>query len=196
MTTADAKKDAAESSFQIAAIDLRMLLKRLKPAFPRGRAINGAVAEFHVTTESLSVVLPGGRVGTVVSSYTSFVATIPFSEFAWIGKETLRDGENLTFTFAPGRMTFRGVTISHPLVRVRSGEHEAVVAPEPSGSIGLPLAAAYQELRKYPPGTFQGNAHLQAAEAEIDAILRTVDKLLKPLGIGRTDVESLLNNRS
>ena len=62
---------------------------------------------------------------------------------------------------------------------------------EVTSYLGLPLLGIYYQLREYPPHTFV-NPRMLAAEAEIENILSKVDKLLKPLGLGRHTIERIL----
>lgn len=201
--TADATDPVLPYRFSIAAIDLRMLLQRLKPAFPKGKAALKARLAMEVTPGALRWVLPGAAAGTVVRADQSFRAEVPFAEVQWIAKEPLRDGEEILFEFGPGRMNYRGMGVGRPDITVGGTDEspETGAAPEPAsvadpvGAVGLPLLAAYEALRQRPGDGQAVPAHLRSAGQEVEAILAKAAKLLTPLGVGPEDLAALLDAR-
>ncbi|HEX8911601.1 MAG TPA: hypothetical protein VF796_04520 [Humisphaera sp.] len=200
--------DSLPYRFTVAAIDLRLLLKQLKPAFPKKKDVARTRLAMEVSPGGLRWLLPGAAAGTVVQADRSFRVDLPFAEVGWIVDELPRDGEVLTFEFGPGRMNYRGVGVSRPDIRVTDAAAggpeagnavpagDAQAAPGPDGAVGLPLVAAYAALRKPAAAGAAVPAHLRAAGEEVEEILAKADKLLAPLGLGRADVERMLDDRT
>jgi hypothetical protein len=187
-------------AFSIAGIDLRMLLKKLKPAFPRTKkTVAASVGQFIVTSEGkLSVRIPGAEAFTVCRANSDFTAELPLREIIGLQHELIRDSEQVQFAFAPGQMRFRSATFSGGAIRVwKAGEH-ADPLPESADPmqtvIGFPLLTAYHTLRQYPDESFAGNPVLGPQKVQIHSILTRAAKLLGPLGIDRTRLERLLDS--
>ena len=61
--------------------------------------------------------------------------------------------------------------------------------------LGLPLIAAYSYMKKHGFREFLENRGFVSQEVEVITILRKASELLKPLGITRDDLESILDKR-
>jgi hypothetical protein len=162
--------------FTIAAIDLRMLIDRLKPALKRGRAPNTTYLAMEVEPGRLRWILPGATAATVAQSETSFRVEVPLPEVHWIVEDKFRDGEVIAFEFDNGRMSYRGVGIERPDIQVLPPEStdrpavrtNRIDAPEPDGVIGLPLFASYCAIRRVGPAGLSGNVRLQDDARQIE----------------------------
>ena len=186
--------------FSVGGIELRLLLKRLKPAFPRlKKTVAGSRARLVVTADGgLLLQIPGAESRTACLASAAFTVELPLGEVMDWQKETFRDSEQVAFAFGPGQMRFRSMTFSNESIHAwRPGEQPEPLtqSAEPmQTAIGHPLLATYHTLRLHPDETFSGNPVLGPAKVQIDSILDRAAKLLAPFGVDRVRLERVLDS--
>jgi len=198
--------------FKITGKAIKTVLNQLRPAFPKKGEWSRTVATITVRTNHVTFGLPGAAVGTDAIAAKNFRVELPFSELKFLRDEPFKPDAEIAFGFEPKRMFIGAISIGHERIHVlETGDclpavpSNAALPADPQavqpmdeaqdGFVGYPLLGIYETLRKYPPNTFSGNARLKAGEAEIEKIMTKLDKLLKPLGIGRNDILDLIDKR-
>ena len=106
-----------------------------------------------------------------------------------VTKHSIRQTSNSTTTISKETLLFENPQDNHKKTTTDN------IPDMMKGFVGLPLLEIYYYLRRYPPGTFAKNAREVAGEKEIESILKRVDKLLKPLGLGRHTIEKILDDK-
>ena len=92
-----------------------------------------------------------------------------------------------------------------PSIRVRPGHINtgsfsptsawpSIVNPA-DAPMGFPLLGAYAHIRKYGFQPTCLNPNFVQQQADVEKILKKADKLLRPLGLSRLDIEAILDKR-
>lgn len=199
---------------------LKAAVKILRVAFPKKKQLPLVAVTFVVEPPVVEIHLPGAVVEIPCSATHSFSARIPFSEFRQISGETYGTQERIELGFASGKLSVGNLSInlqdvhvstnvpSNPVaiesVKVASPgaepPQEVVLAATPQaldGLVGFPLVSAYMHMRRYSDPTLETNASLATigAREKVNGILDRAERLLQPLGLRRSDIERLLDQR-
>ena len=122
---------------------------------------------------------------------------------AWT--EEVPAGAEITFAFAPGEFTCNGVTYRPKRISIFDPAAGHAIAPAEHGPdiqvtheaqgafMGLPLVAAYRQTREHGIQPTLMNRMLLRQQHEVERVLEKAEKLLKPLGISRLDLERVLD---
>lgn len=201
------EKNVAQYGFDVNGAVFNKTVQRLKKAFPRKKKDQEYLSVvFRATDTQVSISMPGAEVGLEADSFGHFSAAIPFHLFKDLCQDHYVKDKSYMFRFGPGLLSINGLSYRFPEI-----VFEAEVQPQASftdikktangnvGSpdvspLGLPLLGIYYELKKYPPGTLT-HPRFMKGQTDIEDILNKVDKLLKPLGLGRHTIEKLLDER-
>lgn len=192
--------------FLVAGISLRKANRTLKPAYPKKKAKPGTRVVFSVQRNKVTISLCGASFGMPAMASCSFNAEIPFLEYEQVMADSYEDGAVVTFEFGDGRMKVLGIESRSPEIVLQPGpgpteqSTETPAASPPivnpmDGPLGLPLLGVYAYVKKYGPHAAPGNANLIGQQRELEQIMVKADTLLKPLGLGRDDIERLLDQR-
>jgi hypothetical protein len=169
-------------------------------------------AVFEVRNDDVSMCVSGAKVDMDAKGYGFFSAQVPFDIFKNICNDRYKKDTLITFLFDHKQITVRGLTYRSGDIIFRKGSIRQGLLFEDSqdnhketttdnipdmmeGFVGLPLLEIYYHLRRYPPGALARNARIVAGEQEIEKILNKVDRLLKPLGLGRHTIEKILDDK-
>ena len=201
-------KPAKVYQLTITGKDLRNAIRKLKPAFPRKKdmdersvVISASSGKATFSTLGAAVEIPGESNGV-------FTAEIPFIEFKMIMDDPYTNKEELRFEFSRGSLTFRGITTKSSDILVKRGKINPGTLPpktpvDPPKSfinpidtpMGMPLLGAYAYMKQYGFRPTVANRTFAEQQAEVLAILDRAEKLLEPLGIGRDDLEVIIDRK-
>ncbi len=197
---------AGAYTFVIAGISLRNAFKTLKPAFPRGKTMRAkAFVVISSTPTRVTLGITGAAVGMPALTSGAFNAEIPFIEFADMATRSYEDGDLIKVELSPGCIQVLGITTRSPMIRVASQRPPGTAARSTSGKdtiinpldapIGLPLLAAYAYIRSNGIRPTLANQMFVQQQIEVDRLLNRAGKLLAPLGLSRSDLETVLDKR-
>jgi hypothetical protein len=191
--------------FVVTGKALRQAIRQLRPAFPRKREAPLWTVVISAVPGKATFSVVGAAISIPAETSGGFTAEIPFTEFKMIASDPYRDGERLTFEFARGALTFRGLTTKSSKIHVVADSIEpkgtlpgagSPIVVDPAGTpMGLPLLGAYVHIRKYGFQPTVDSRALAEQQAQVQAILAKADKLLAPLGLTRADLETILDKR-
>ncbi|MFO1032194.1 MAG: hypothetical protein U1F60_14035 [Planctomycetota bacterium] len=181
--------------------------KVLKAAKPKGKALDRAIAAIRVTPNQVEFVIPGSAARSQAKTEGTFVVEMPWREFQVVMTERCGTADVVRMRFAEGVFDYNGVTSRSETIRLRNRSdpteetwidrvtiNKPVDTPTDSAS-GYPLLTAYRHTRQYGIRQTLGNKHLLRRQLEVEKLLDTVAKKLKPLGLTRSDLETLLDQK-
>ena len=151
-----------------------------------------------VKDSKVTLSIPGAEVDLNTVGSGSFSAEIPFNLFKNICSDRYERDQSYSFMFAPGQIAINGVLCQYPDIffkELTSDTGSNQVSSLEKSFQRYPLLAIYYELKKYPPNTLMTRRYLEGS-TQIENILKKVDKLLQPLGMGRHTIEKVLDDRS
>lgn len=190
--------------FVVAGISLRKAFRTLKPAFPKRKDISSTRVVISASSDKVTFALTGAEMSMAAAVDTPFCAEIPFAEFMQISADAIEDGQLINFEFSQGSIKVLGVTSKSPQIRVRSAAGDAENPTEPAEPvilnpmdipIGLPhLLGVYAYIRRFGK---HGAADLDfmRRQEELENILKRAEKVLEPLGLSRSEIESMLDHK-
>ena len=206
--------------FIVAGISLTSIRKELKPALPKKRQEASYLAVITATAKSVKVAIAGAAVELPAMTSGPFIAELPYVQFKFILTDPFEDGALIRCELAAGSFSFNGMVTKSPHILVRSGEGGATAAQPASSAaasvtpsalaapaatpvianpldatVGLPLLTAYLHLRKYGVQHFAASPTFASQQVEVDKLLNRADRLLRPVGITRSDLERLLDRK-
>lgn len=191
--------------FIVAGISLRKAFRTLKPAYPKKKDMSCARVVISASFNKVTFALIGAEVGMPAFVDAPFTAEIPFTEFMQISADAIEDGQLISFEFSQGSIRVLGVTSKSPQIRVRSATDgaddnpstpaEPVILNPMDIPIGLPqLLGIYAYIRRFGKHS-SADLDFMSRQEELENILKRAEKLLEPLGLSRSDVESLLDKK-
>lgn len=196
------------NGFIVKGSEFNKSIKLLKKAFPRKKRDQEYVSVIiNVTDNHVSISMPGAEVFIKADSFGNFSAALPFRLFKNISMDQYLGETDYTFLFDHGMVSINNLKCNYPDIVFCHSTESHKMPPDPHGTmgesfgdykesfLGLPLLGIYYELKKYPPGTLTHLRYMRG-HAEIEDILNKVDKLLRPLGLGRDTIEKILDDRS
>lgn len=205
------------NAFTITGTEFNKSLKLLRHAFPRKKDHKYVTAVFTAADNEVLISMPGAQVKLNTIGYGNFSCEVPFNLFKSICGDVCANKQLYTFVFDHGVICVNGVSSRSQSIIFRdhaaelSSKTAACASPEDAANehnvisaaitddqvscLGLPLLGIYYQLKQYPPGTLT-NPRFLKGDRDIEDILNKVDKLLKPLGLGRDEIEKLLNDRN
>jgi len=210
MTTSDPFTQAAEAdhTFIVAGYSLRKAHRTLKPAYPKRKEKFNATVVFGVEPTKVTIGLCGAMVGMPALASHGFNAEIPYLDYEQIMSDRYEHGAIVPFVFGEGRIKVMGIESRKPSIRVepypdpsddRAGPGGRPLFPKIAdpmdGPVGLPLLATYAYIKRY--GRHPAPDTIEHADRQqvLEKILKDADKLLRPLGLSRADIERLLDQR-
>ena len=194
-------------AFAVAGCSLKRLSRQLKPALTKAiqKQADSVCAVISTTPSRVTFGVPGAAVGMPAITTGMCTAEMPLSLLtSWLG-EKFEDGAIVTFEIAPGSIRIGNITTTSPQIVVQpaatappsSGDVPSQpVAPDPlDAAIDTPLVAAYAYLKKYGRNLTTASKIFASQQVEVEELLVRADRLLRPLGLGRRDVEAILDQR-
>ena len=183
------------TKFVVAGISLTTLRKQLKPAIPKKRQESSTTVQITVSADNVSVALPGAAIRMAALASVPFVAEVPWMLFKNVLTEPFEDGALMPFEFAAGSFKVVQITTRSPQIILH---RQAAMPPIPNpldAPLGLPLLGAYSYIRKYGLQRLIANQAFVEQQVEVDNLLAKADRLLRPLGITRSNLERLLDQK-
>ena len=201
--------EARVVAFAVAGCSLTRLARQLKPALTKAikKQAESVCAVISTTPSRVTFGVPGAAVGMPAITTGTSTAEMPLSLLtSWLG-EKFEDGAIVTFEIAPGSIRIGNITTTSPQIVVQpaasappsSGDlpsqPQPVAADPLDAAIDAPLVAAYAYLKKYGRNLTTASKVFAAQQVEVEELLVRADRLLRPLGLGRRDVEAILDQR-
>ncbi len=197
---------AAEGSqwFVIAGISLRKSFSKLKVAFPKKRQWAQAFVVITATPTRVTFGVTGAEVGMPALTSGAFNAEMPLIEFDDLAMRKYDSGDLIDVELSPGCLRVLGITTKSPDIRVDSSkpgakgharEPRQVVTNPLDAPMGLPLLGAYAYIRRHGVQLTLANKVFVQQQIEANRILEKAGKLLVPLGLSRSDLETILDKR-
>ena len=220
MQAVDDPRLIAPHYFIVAGISLTSIRKELKPALPKKRQEASYLVVITTTATSVKVAIAGAAVELPAMTSGPFIVQLPYTHFKFILTDPFDPGTLFRCELAAGSFSFNGMVIKSPQILVQWGAVGAAAAqaaspaaapvtPDPldapvatpiisnplDATVGLPLLAAYAYIRKYGIHHFTASKTFASQQVEVDDLLNKVDRLLRPVGITRSDLERLLDRK-
>ena len=208
--------------FIVAGSALASIRKELKPALPKRRQKESYLVAISSGTNSIKVAVAGGAVTLPAITSGPFLVEVPYLIFEYVLTYRFEKGAVVKFDVAAGSFCVNGMATTSPDIVFNAGivfqtgagapaksptskpplEPRGVQALFPvvanplDGTVGMPLMTAYVHLRKYGLQPHAASATFAAQQAEVDKLLKKAEKLLRPLGVTRADLERLLDGKA
>jgi hypothetical protein len=211
------------ASFVVSGAAFIRARKNLKPAYPKKKQIATAMVGFVATsTNEVSIQLAGASAKMPAIVSRSFTAQMPWMFFQQLVTEQFDDAATIQFQVCNGVFKYGDTSLKSSQILFRAEKIEAKgivddvgakvpteIQPQPnlessddpplpdlmSAPLGLPLLGAYSYRRKYGFRELLGNRAFVSQEIEVITILRKAGDLLRPLGISREDLETMIDER-
>jgi hypothetical protein len=194
--------------FIIPGVSLKAIRKELKLALPKKRQESSSTVLITALPASVKIAIAGAVIELPAVTSGPFMAELPYVQFKFILTDPFDDGALFKCEFSSGSFSFNGLVTRSSQIMYQPGaivEAPALQASAEAAStmsnpldatVGLPLLAAYVHLRKYGINPLAVNKTFVSQQMEVDKLLKTVDRMLRPIGITRSDLESLLDRRA
>lgn len=196
-----------ERQVELTGEQLLAARKILKAAAPKKRLQDKAVAAIRVTTDLVEFVIPGAAARSLANTTGTFVVEMPWREFHVVMTEPCAPTDVIHMRFAKGVFDYNGVASRSEAIHVRDrpGPMQGTWASLPAigkrsddptdDAIGHPLLSAYRYTKQYGIRPTLGDKNLLLRQMEVEKLLNMVAKKLQPLGLTRSDLESLLDRK-
>jgi hypothetical protein len=190
--------------FVVSGIALRKSFRKLKPAYPSKKNADATRATICGDSGCVTLGLPGAAVGMPALVERPFAAEVPFNDLQMIATESYDDVAVIAFEIGTGSLCVHNITTRSPKIVVQPNTSAPAapgddrLPPPPAmsnpmdASIGLPLLAAFAYMRKYGINLGAGSFEFAQQQIEVDTILDRAEKLLKPLGVRRAGIETMI----